>query len=263
MVFDLVATQGGLVEHRIIDVQAGTTLPVEWKAAYGDAAKASVAYMKKGVHHEEQVTVQRPKPDKRLLMKWNTFRSQLTPRTRRKRGTLSVTHPDGQPAEANVMARLYDASLDALMRQKKRREETSENESPWKFHYNFLRNLPVANALRPLWNLPALSGNLAGKAHFDIPSVEFTQWHNSMFDYRSERMMFAGANALRVTSFDMVLEKRAMEPAAPTRAKFVKLKEEKAAVPVRSNFSETAFFMPALRTDKTAWPRFVSPCPKV
>ena len=41
-----------------------------------------------------------------------------------------------------------------------------------------------------------------------------------------------------------------MEPAAPTRAKFVKLKEEKAAVPVRSNFSETAFFMPALRTDK-------------
>ena len=46
VVFDLVATQGGLVEHRIIDVQAGTTLPVEWKAAYGDAAKASVAYMK-------------------------------------------------------------------------------------------------------------------------------------------------------------------------------------------------------------------------
>lgn len=249
VVFDLVATQGGLVEHRIIDVQAGTTLPVEWKAAYGDAAKASVAYMKKGVHHQAELTVQRPAPDKRLLLKWNTFRSQLTP-GQEETWTLSVTRPDGQPAEANVMARLYDASLDALIRQKKHREETSENESPWKFHYNFLRNLPTANFLRPLWYLPTLQGHLAGKGLLDIPSVEFTYWHNSMFDYRSERMMFAGANALRVTSFDMVLEKRAMEPAAPTRAKFEKLKEEKAAVPVRSNFSETAFFMPALRTDK-------------
>ena len=76
VVFDLVATQGGLVEHRIIDVQAGTTLPVEWKAAYGDAAKALVAYMKKGVHHEEQVTVQRPAPDKRLLGSLMTFWKQ-------------------------------------------------------------------------------------------------------------------------------------------------------------------------------------------
>ena len=249
VVFDLVATQGGLVEHRIIDVQAGTTLPVEWKAAYGDAAKALVAYMKKGVHHEEQVTVQRPAPDKRLLMKWNTFRSQLTP-GQEETWTLSVTHPDGQPAEANVMARLYDASLDALMR-RNNGTSSQESESPWKFHYNFLRNLPVANALRPLWNLPALSGNLAGKAHFDIPSVEFTQWHNSMFDYRSERMMLVGASALRVANFDIAFEAQPMgKEAAPTRAKFEKLKDEKAAAPVRSNFSETAFFMPALRTDK-------------
>ena len=249
VVFDLVATQGGLVEHRIIDVQAGTTLPVEWKAAYGDAAKASVAYMKKGVHHQAELTVQRPAPDKRLLMKWNTFRSQLTP-GQEETWTLSVTRPDGQPAEANVMARLYDASLDALMR-RNNGTSSQESESPWKFHYNFLRNLPVANALRPLWNLPALSGNLAGKAHFDIPSVEFTQWHNSMFDYRSERMMLVGASALRVANFDIAFEAQPMgKEAAPTRAKFEKLKDEKAAAPVRSNFSETAFFMPALRTDK-------------
>ena len=257
VVFDLVATQGGLVEHRLINVQAGTTLPVEWKAAYGDAAKALVAYMKNGVHHEEQVTVQRPKPDKRLLLKWNTFRSQLTP-GQEETWTLSVTHPDGQPAEANVMARLYDASLDALMRQKERREETSENESPWKFHYNFLRNLPTTNFLRPLWNLPTLQGLLAGKGLLDIPSVEFTHWHNSMFDYRSdqmmlsEQMMLVGAAPLRITANDssIAFEAEAMDrTAAPTRAKFVKLKEQ-AAVPVRSNFSETAFFMPALRTDK-------------
>ena len=252
VVFDLVATQGGLVEHRIIDVQAGTTLPVEWKAAYGDAAKASVTYMKNGVHHEEQVTVQRPAPDKRLLLKWNTFRSQLTP-GQEETWTLSVTHPDGQPAEANVMARLYDASLDALMRQREHRKETSENESPWKFHYNFLRNLPTVNFLRPLWNLPTLQGHLTGKGLLDIPSVEFTHWHNSMFYYRSDQMMFVGAAPLRITANDSIIafEAEAMErTAAPTRAKLVKLKEEKAAVPVRSNFSETAFFMPALRTDK-------------
>ena len=133
VVFDLVATQGGLVEHRIIDVQAGTTLPVEWKAAYGDAAKALVAYMKKGVHHEEQVTVQRPKPDKRLLMKWNTFRSQLTPRTRRNVDALRdpPRRPTGRSQRDGATLRRFARCADAA---KKRREETSENESPWKFH---------------------------------------------------------------------------------------------------------------------------------
>ena len=66
-------------------------------------------------------------------------------------------------------------------------------------------------------------------------------------------MMFVGAAPLRITANDssIAFEAEALErTAAPTRAKFVKLKEEKAAVPVRSNFSETAFFMPALRTDK-------------
>ena len=258
VVFDLVATQGGLVEHRIIDVQAGTTLPVEWKAAYGDAAKALVAYMKKGVHHEEQVTVQRPKPDKRLLMKWNTFRSQLTP-GQEETWTLSVTHPDGKPAEANVMARLYDASLDALMRQKKRREETSENESPWKFHYNFLRNLPTANFLRPLWYLPTLNGSLQGRATYDVSSPIFTVWKESMFDYRSNDRMRAGG----VTPLSMLSSKcttaqimREVETAVGNRAMPARAMRKKANLleaetpQVRTNFSETAFFMPALRTDK-------------
>ena len=72
-----------------------------------------------------------------------------------------------------------------------------------------------------------------------------------MFDYRSERMMLVGASALRVANFDIAFEAQPMgKEAAPTRAKFEKLKDEKAAAPVRSNFSETAFFMPALRTDK-------------
>ena len=258
VVFDLVATQGGLVEHRIIDVQAGTTLPVEWKAAYGDAAKASVAYMKKGVHHQAELTVQRPAPDKRLLMKWNTFRSQLTP-GQEETWTLSVTRPDGQPAEANVMARLYDASLDALMRQKKRREETSENESPWKFHYNFLRNLPVANALRPLWYLPTLNGSLPGRATYDVSSPISTVWKESMFDYRSnDRMRVGGVTPLSMLSskcttaqimreVEIAVDNRAM-PARAMRKKANLLETE--TPQVRTNFSETAFFMPALRTDK-------------
>ena len=258
VVFDLVATQGGLVEHRIIDVQAGTTLPVEWKAAYGDAAKASVAYMKNGVHHQAELTVQRPAPDKRLLMKWNTFRSQLTP-GQEETWTLSVTRPDGKPAEANVMARLYDASLDALMRQKERREETSENESPWKFHYNFLRNLPVANALRPLWNLPTLNGSLQGRATYDVSSPIFTVWKESMFDYRSnDRMRVGGVTPLSMLSSKCTTAQimREVETAVGNRAMPARAMRKKANLleaetpQVRTNFSETAFFMPALRTDK-------------
>ena len=55
----------------------------------------------------------RPRPDKELRLSWTSFRDRLQPGTE-ETWRLRVTLPNGRPAPAQLMATLYDASLDAF-----------------------------------------------------------------------------------------------------------------------------------------------------
>ena len=259
VIYNLVSAKGDIVEHRVLKVKAGTELPVAWKAEWGDAATAFVSYMKKGEEHTADVTVKRPEPDKRLLLKWQTFRSQLTP-GQEETWMLSVTTPDGRPARANVMARLYDASLDALMRNKFHNESHEEDQSPWRFYYNFVRQLPLTYYQRQQWYDPSLNGSLPGRATYEVPSPIFTVWKESMFDYRSnDRMRVGGVTPLSVVKTECSAAQimREVEIAVGNRAMPARAMRKKADMleaetpQVRTNFSETAFFQPTLRTNES------------
>lgn len=259
VIYNLVSAKGDIVEHRVLNVKAGTELPVAWKAEWGDAATAFVSYMKKGEEHTADVTVKRPEPDKRLLLKWHTFRSQLTP-GQEETWMLSVTTPDGRPARANVMARLYDASLDALLRNKFHNQSDEKDRSPWRFYYNFVRELPLTYYQRQQWYDPSLNGSLPGRATYEVPSPIFTVWKESMFDYRSnDRMRVGGVTPLSVVAFDSTAPQKVREVevfrgnrAVPARAMRKKAEMLEAGTPqVRTNFSETAFFRPTLRTNES------------
>ena len=259
VIYNLVSAKGDIVEHRVLNVKAGTELPVAWKAEWGDAATAFVSYMKKGEEHTADVTVKRAEPDKRLLLKWQTFRSQLTP-GQEETWMLSVTTPDGRPARANVMARLYDASLDALLRNKFHNQSDEKDRSPWRFYYNFVRELPLTYYQRQQWYDPSLNGSLPGRATYEVPSPIFTVWKESMFDYRSnDRMRVGGVTPLSVVAFDSTAPQMVREVevfrgnrAVPARAMRKKAEMLEAGTPqVRTNFSETAFFQPTLRTNES------------
>ena len=259
VIYNLVSAKGDIVEHRVLNVKAGTELPVAWKAEWGDAATAFVSYMKKGEEHTADVTVKRPEPDKRLLLKWHTFRSQLTP-GQEETWMLSVTTPDGRPARANVMARLYDASLDALLRNKFHNQSDEKDRSPWRFYYNFVRELPLTYYQRQQWYDPSLNGSLPGRATYEVPSPIFTVWKESMFDYRSnDRMRVGGVTPLSVVSFDSTAPQkvREVEIAVGKREVQARAMRKKANLleaetpQVRTNFSETAFFLPTLHTNES------------
>ena len=259
VIYNLVSAKGDIVEHRVLNVKAGTELPVAWKAEWGDAATAFVSYMKKGEEHTADVTVKRPEPDKRLLLKWHTFRSQLTP-GQEETWMLSVTTPDGRPARANVMARLYDASLDALLRNKFHNQSDEKDRSPWRFYYNFVRELPLTYYQRQQWYDPSLNGSLPGRATYEVPSPIFTVWKESMFDYRSnDRMRVGGVTPLSVVAFDSTAPQMVREVEisrgkreVQARAMHKKANLLEAETPqVRTNFSETAFFRPMLHTNES------------
>ena len=255
----LVSTNRGVIERKTIDIKDGYTQTFQWREEdqLGDALTAYLYLLKDGEFHTETITVTRPHPDKRLQLSWSTFRSQLTP-GQSEEWQLRVTNPDGTPANANVVARLYDASLDALL--------NTTNKDPWKFQYYFPRETPSADWYQPpVWS-PSFHPYFYGKSYYQStpPSV---MWWEDLFGYNcwDGQVGASPIYACDRTSYESSMDdpwstetterKRAMAPN--------KLGAD-ASTPstsVRQNFNETAYFNPTLRTnaDGRATLRFVLP----
>ena len=89
------------------------TIEIPYQTHYGDGATACFAFVKEGELHTMSQALRCPLPDKQLRWQWTTFRDRLHPGDK-EQWTLRITRPDCSPASANLMATLYDASLDQL-----------------------------------------------------------------------------------------------------------------------------------------------------
>ncbi len=85
-----------------------------YKEEYGDGITLNYAWVKDGVLYSHMQSIARPLPDKRLITKWSTFRDKLTP-GQKEEWIVSIKRPDGKAADAQLMATLYDKSLDAII----------------------------------------------------------------------------------------------------------------------------------------------------
>lgn len=263
----LVSTNRGVIERKTIDVKDGYTHTFQWREEdnLGDALTAYLYLLKDGEFHTKSITVIRPRPDKRLQLSWSTFRSQLTP-GQCEEWQLRVTNPDGTPADANVIARLYDASIDALLNKGKTTEK-----DPWKFSYLFPREKPSGDWYAPSLLMPTFFPNFSYNSSYDEdhPSVN---WRDGLLKSFSNAPIYycisvaAADDAMSVADSAMdggrVLEARAMPLKANRTAKSGQNGDSAdAANAVRKNFAETAYFNPTLRTnaDGRATLRFVLP----
>lgn len=89
------------------------TRAITYKPEWGDGVVLSVAWVKNGHSYSHSAQIKRPLPDSRLNIKWTSFRDRLTP-GQRETWTLNITRPDGKPARAQLLATLYDKSLDEI-----------------------------------------------------------------------------------------------------------------------------------------------------
>lgn len=88
-----------------------------YQESYGNGLLLTYAWIKNGKVHEHTAKITRPLPDKQLKLQWTTFRDRLTP-GQQEEWTLSITKTDGTPADAQLMATLYDKSLDQIRNHK-------------------------------------------------------------------------------------------------------------------------------------------------
>ena len=251
----LVSTNRGVIERKSLAVKDGYTHTFQWKEKdnLGDAVTAYLYLLKDGEFHTKTITVTRPHPDKRLQLSWSTFRSQLTP-GQYEEWQLHVTYPDGKPADANVIARLYDASLDAFLNP----DGTAEKD-PWKFQYLFPREEPSGDWYHPNVGMPSFYPRYYYEPSYDKEQPSVT-WRGGLFDYyldpqlRRDRIIVCADYAMPVAESVMdggrVQEARSMPLKANRTAKAEQNGDSAdAANAVRKNFAETAYFNPTLRTD--------------
>ncbi|MBQ8866422.1 MAG: hypothetical protein IJ013_01700 [Bacteroidaceae bacterium] len=276
ILMDIFSAYKRIDSRRIYMSDTVQTFTFDYLPKYGDAMHVSVMYVKDGEIQSYSRNIRKKLPQKKLELKWATFRDRLTLGTQEE-WTLTVNHPDGTPADAELLASMYDTSLDQLGRQR-----------PWGFGFSFLRGVYA-----PLWwndlghryvstriTFDLLTKNVPGQWKYDDVAERYYNFNLALFlKYaEKEQAMASGDNGVfAFTGVDHSLQGRIAGLDVATRSKAIgqtngietaSLEEEtitaamenfQAAtttpeslpegMKLREDFTETAFFQPHLRTD--------------
>ena len=238
----------------------------EYSPEYGDGISVRFTFMRKGRLYTKSVQLLRPQPDKKLEIRWDTFRDKLLP-GQNEVWKLSIKDSNGNPVEANLLASAYDASLDKVY------------PHDWHFRLSFRRDvfypyseiLPVRNEV---YMAMPFSTGYYGSGITHIFGNEYTHFMpmNFMFYRHYPYMMKSNVMVTRTaisedvslknaaadvavppvvedSGFDVVSPEVAVEECMSVEETSGSGESTAATSVLRENFKETAFYYPMLRTD--------------
>ena len=213
---------------------------------YGDVMEAVFYFVKDGSMYKHRQTLKAGRLSKQLHMEWTSFRDGLQPGTE-ETWKLRVVTTDGRPASAQVMATLYDASLEGKF--------PHQWSVPYKYcgswvYYSF--NDYDGNYFsldtRKKVEIPTVK-NLC----FDTFGANFLNWRKAMEDVQGitkrESQIY---NCLEESPRPAPL----MRSARVEDGSFMpsggqgKDEDDEMRIPIRRNLNETAFFYPRLMADE-------------
>lgn len=244
-----------VIENGVIDQKAAlTTQKFSYKKDYGTGLLITYAWVHDGKKYIHRAALHRPLPDKRLKLTWHTFRDRLAP-GQNEEWMLTIKRPEGKPADAQLMATLYDKSLDQI-----------ESHS-WGLSLGFNQYLPYAN-----WNAHEF-GDIFLYEDGTYKSLPVHDLEFSHMDDDYYRSLFYGSHIMiRGRGFRNVQVLTAKIAGVPVIKKDNEVKEESKVfdvveqmpqaagsipegkrdlpkIEMRENMRETAFFYPQLQTD--------------
>lgn len=102
------------IESRVLQLN-DTIIRMEfpYKEAYGKGITVLFSFVKDGEMYNHQVELKKRQPERALGMKWEVFRDRLHP-GQEEEWKLVIKTPQGMPAAAEMLATMYDASLDKI-----------------------------------------------------------------------------------------------------------------------------------------------------
>lgn len=237
-----------------------------YQEKFGSGLLITFAWVRDGQMYSHTHSIRRPMPDKRIMLSWHTFRDHLTPGAE-ETWVLKALYPDGNPADAQLMATLYDQSLDQIASHGWYFYDLTgayTPHTPWKSFYFDEVGLYGAKVIRE-------------KA---VPSLKFTTFDYSLFNLWEPRRKKYDVLPAPMAMDGRMVEMRA-EASSSNMLHEVVLKEsvlvdssnemgeaqkkrlvgggikddngeekKEEAVQVRENLNETAFFMPKVAADE-------------
>ena len=110
-----IATNDSVMEQGAFDIKNEVfTHVVSYKPEYKNGVLITYAWVKNDVCYTHSASISRPLPDKKLDVAWKTFRNRLTP-GQKEEWTLTVSKDKKKIARAQILASMYDKSLDQIV----------------------------------------------------------------------------------------------------------------------------------------------------
>lgn len=240
------------------------TRKLQYKEEYGDGLTITVAWVRNGKLYTHTSRIRRPMPDRQLRLSWKTFRDKLTP-GQKEEWTLAILSPDGKPAKAQLLATMYDKSLDAIYPHQ------------WDSRYDYSVTFPYAQWRGGSDAAIGLYG-FQGYRALNERDLLFNHFDDELFAFAVPNifshgmvLMSRAAGPKRMAkgqAFNEVAAEEEMKLAAPTAAAVAAMDVAGCAADsgqanaaqdqssgrgttaqLRENLNETAFFYPTLSTD--------------
>lgn len=237
-----------------------------YKEEYGDGLNITFCYVKNDQSYVQQVTLQKKMPDKELKLSWSVFRDKLRP-GQQEEWKLTIKNPDGTFADAELLATLYDASLDQIWKRDQLLKLYYSRRIP-STYWNVYQTLDRHHTFWFRQKQLVYPQLLFDKFWMDVPeeSVVFYSLAEPTIMVRGSgarsRSAVTGSvmmkNESRPAPAPGIMVDYDMESAANAQVEFTADWEQQGAIgklseptaDLRTNFAETAFFYPQLRTNE-------------
>ena len=253
--YDVFSGDKHLESKRFLLTDSLLTLRLENRSEYAEGVLVQCLVMKEGSVYEQNLTISPAEKKRDLQLRWETFRDRLRPGDREE-WRLRVTLPDGTPADAELLATMYDKSLDKYQR------------LYWPIGVPHFSRLPyVTRCYLQTYLTPRYFSLHTDKKYGDL-YWDFDEWIELMrfrelevmqasvvgYAPSTRKAMTGAVNGIAVADMKSA---NALDEVVTLSEPPVKLKVQEgtneggAQAEMRTNFAETAFFYPHIRTDST------------
>lgn len=264
--YDIMAGERLVHSERIAVSDTVMRFRYHWDEDWKTGAHIQFAVYRDGKLYTRSLVLTKPVPHKQLQIKWETFRDKLQPGSS-ETWTLRITK-DGKPVSASVLATMYDASLDKFAPHALNFSLSYPRFVPrlnWSFTYpsSFYTNLTKDLVLHTETERNYTHFSLFSPFPYSLTGSlrGFSTRHNGITLMHKNTMLQdvafgKTAPLMAMASMDRVAADSVVAESAPANGNSEAAQEAKLGnadilnnAALRSNFSETAFFAPALRTD--------------
>ena len=245
----------GRLESRTLSL-SDSILRMEYpyREEYGDGVAVQFTFVKNGQLYTRRVELRKRLPERTLDMKWEVFRDRLRP-GQEEEWRLVIKTPQGFPAAAEMLAMMYDASLDRIYSRSQSLSVYYNRYIPyyyWDSNNNngksYAPYFPTKSWTVPVWHFDYFISPYTGVA--EVLQIVENSAIVSGSGYGTTRNKMIAGRAVEAKYVPAQVEEGVADVVFESETILLDGQTLQPVADLRTNFAETAFFYPQLCTNE-------------